>query len=134
MDNALDVDVTPADLLNLQETYLGPVLREVDRQWPQGRDPRGNGHGSRIGTVQVYFDHAGILHMHFRERGEYIQRENELAHVPVGHMSRYNINPVFSQADTKAQKVGEMLVSLSKDVDANDPRWEAIGDLLSEMG
>ena len=133
-ENTLDTDVTPADLLNLQETSLGPILREVDRQWPQGRDRLGNGHGSRIGTIEVYFDGDMVLHMHFRERGMYLRREGALAEVPLGNMSGYNINPVFNVADTAAGKVGDMLVSLPKGTDPNDPRWDRIFEMLSEMG
>lgn len=133
-DNALDVDVTPADLLNLQETFLGSVLREVDRQWPQGRDPSGNGHGSRIGTIEVYFDHAEVLHMHFSERGRYVLREGALTKVPLGHLSGFNLGPVFNVADSGAGRVGDLLVSLPKGVDPNDPRWGLIADLLSDMG
>lgn len=134
MDNTLDVDVTPADLLNLQETYLGPILREIDRQWPQGRDTRGNGHGSRIGTVEVYFDHEHVLHMHFRERARYVLPKGALAKVPVGNMSGYNINPVFNVAGSAATQVGDLLVSLPSDTDPNDPRWERIAELLRELG
>lgn len=133
MNNSLDVDVTPPDLLELKDTYLGKFLKEIDLQWPQGRDPSFNGHGARIGTVEVYFDHADVFHMHFRERGAYVQRDGTLKEVPTGHLSAYNINPMFCVADTMAEKVGEMLVSLPKGVDPDDPRWEAIGELLAGM-
>ena len=133
--SSLDVDVTPPDLLELKNSYLGRFLDEIDRQWPQGRDPSGNGHGTRVGTVAAYFDHAEVLHMHFRVRGTpgVIQREGVLKEVPVGHLESYNINPVFNRSDTTAEKVGEMLVSLPEGVDPNDPRWEAIGEILAGM-
>ena len=127
--SSFQVDVTPSDLLNLHDTHLGPALREVDRQWPQGRR-----RGNRIGTIETYFDHAGVLHMHFRERGEYVQREGALADVPVGNLSSYNLGPVFNEADSGAATVGGLIVSLPKDVDPNDPRWGQIAALLSEMG
>jgi len=133
MGNSLDIDVTPPDLLIEGDSYLGNFLREIDRQWPQGRNPEFNGHGSRIGTVSLYFDSEDILHMHFRERGAYLQREGYLDKVPYGHLASYDINPVFNAAGTKAVEVGELLVSLPKAVDPNDARWTEIGRLLSQM-
>jgi len=80
------VDVTPADLIDggRRIPFLRNVLDEIDRQWPQGRDPTGNGHGSRIGTLYLYFDAGDRLHMHFVERGSYLQRKGALRSIPKG--------------------------------------------------
>jgi hypothetical protein len=85
------VDVTPADLIDggRRIPYLRDILDEIDRQWPQGRDPSGNGHGSRIGTLYLYFDPDDCLHMHFAERGSYLQRKGPLKKIPKGTAPSY---------------------------------------------
>lgn len=83
-ENYLAIDVTPADLIDggRRIHLLRDILDEIDQQWPQGRDPSGNGHGSRIGTLYIYFNNG--LHIHFIERGTYLQREGALTKIPEG--------------------------------------------------
>lgn len=127
----LTIDVTPADLLEAKDTYLGEFLEEIDRQWPQGRRKKHNGKGTRIGSVELYFDSEDVLHMHFTERGSYLARAGALRRVPKVHLSQYAPNPVFNQGGL-AGEVGNMLMSKSN-LDPNDPLWEAIGFLIQRI-
>lgn len=132
--NSLTIDVTPTDLIDggRRIPLLRDILDEIDKQWPQGRDPSGNGHGTRIGTLHLYFDANGVLHIHFAERGEYLDRTSSLKKVPLGRLEGYYIDPVFNYTDTPAAAVGEQLVSMDG-ASAEDVRWAEVLALLKAM-
>lgn len=121
--DSLDVDVEVEELASLEGT-LPTIFTEMRRQWS---------HSSRIGTVYLYFDHAGILHLHFMERGPYLTRSGALKEAPVGHLPAFAVFPAANEAESMPLAAAHLLVTMPSSVDVKDPRWSDIVVLLKQM-
>jgi len=120
----MTIDVSPKHMLMQEWSPFGDLWRDIQEQWNH----------ARIGTFYCYFDVGDRLHLHFVERGSYLEQKGEmLGGVRSGHLPAWLVHPAANVTDSKALEAVEVLVALPTEVDPNDPRWGQVKALLEEM-
>lgn len=110
-------DVTPLAFTQPVNSYwLWGVYQEIHEQWTSGK---------RIGTIYAYFDSHDVLHMHFAERGSYLEPKGALADIPKGRLPEFFMFPSANVSDSKANRAAELLSEVGS-IDPNDPMWDEV--------